>query len=388
MVLQLEELGDFGVAQVAAGAGFVQQVNRLVRQVAVGDIPLRQLHHAGNNRVRHTDAVVLFIIPAHAAQHLDAVMDRRFFHLDRLEPAFQGGILFDKLAVFAEGGGADHLHLPAGKRGFHDVGGVHRAVRIAGADNVVDLVNKKDHVAGGLDLAQQPLDPLFKLAAELGAGHKGGQVQQVDFLVLQPGGHLAFGNTLGDAFGNGGFAHAGFADQAGVVFLPAAKDLQGAVDFAVAANDVVGLAVAGFLGQVFTVGIQILAAGGLLLFAVALLVLLGVAFRPLRAEAEREGRAAAGDKLILPILIDRGQGARSAGFLQEAGHALLHIFKILVRHTKTLHQVVNRFDVQRLCAGQAVAFLNGLAVFHALYKHHCGTFFAADTKHRIHLSNS
>ena len=115
VVLQLEELGDFGVAQVAAGAGFVQQVNRLVRQVAVGDIPLRQLHHAGNNRVRHTDAVVLFIIPAHAAQHLDAVMDRRFFHLDWLEPAFQGGILFDKLAVFAEGGGADHLHLPAGK---------------------------------------------------------------------------------------------------------------------------------------------------------------------------------------------------------------------------------------------------------------------------------
>jgi hypothetical protein len=34
----------------------------------------------------------------------------------------------------------------------------------------VDLVNEQDDVASGLDLAQQTLDPLLELAAELGAG--------------------------------------------------------------------------------------------------------------------------------------------------------------------------------------------------------------------------
>lgn len=40
------------------------------------------------------------------------------------------------------------------------------------------------HLDSGLDLAQQALDPLLELAAELGACHKGRQVQQVDLFIL------------------------------------------------------------------------------------------------------------------------------------------------------------------------------------------------------------
>ena len=73
------------------------------------------------------------------------------------------------LRYSAKGRCADNLDLPAGQGRFHDVGGVHGAVRIPGADNVVDLVNEQDHIAGGLDFRKQALDALFKLAAELGA---------------------------------------------------------------------------------------------------------------------------------------------------------------------------------------------------------------------------
>ena len=48
----------------------------------------------------------------------------------------------------------------------------------------------------GLDLADQALDPAFELAAELGAGHQGGQVQQIDLPVRQAAGHLALGLSL------------------------------------------------------------------------------------------------------------------------------------------------------------------------------------------------
>ena len=336
----VQKLGDLRVAQVAAGAGLVQQVDGLVGQKAVGDVPLGQADDGGGDGVRHADAVVFFVVGAHAFQHLDAVGDGRLIHLDGLEAALQRLVLLDILAVLGKGGGADDLDLPAGERRLHDVGGVHRAFGIAHPHQVVQLVNEQDDVAGAAHLADQALDPLLKLAAELGAGHQGGQVQQVDLLVRQAGGDLALHDVLGDALGDGGLAHAGLADQAGVVLLPAAEDLDGAVNFPVAAHDVVDAAVPGLLGQVLAVAVQE--------FAVVFLVLaavfgggLFVGILALGAGAEGEHRAAAGHKLLV-VVTDGHHGAVLAGFLQEAGHALLHIFQVLVRHAETLHQIVHR----------------------------------------------
>ena len=56
----------------------------------------------------------------------------------------------------------------------------------------MDLVNEQDDVACGLYLAQQTLDPLLELTAELGARHKAGEVQQKNFLIPQADGHLSY----------------------------------------------------------------------------------------------------------------------------------------------------------------------------------------------------
>ena len=163
--LGLHELCNFRMAQVAAGAGFIQQVNGLVRQETVGDIALRQLDDAGDDGVRHTDAVVLLVIDADALDDLDRIQQGRLLDLDGLETALERGIFLDIFAVLGKGGRADDLHLTAGERGLHDVGSIHRAVRIAGTYDGVDLVNKQNDVAGGLDLADKALDALLKLAA-------------------------------------------------------------------------------------------------------------------------------------------------------------------------------------------------------------------------------
>ncbi len=76
-----------------------------------------------------------------------------------------------------------------------------------------------------LDLVDQSLHAALKLAPELGTGHQSRQVQQIDLLVPQLKGHLPGGDALGQSLGNGGLAHAGLADEAGIVLLPAVQDL-------------------------------------------------------------------------------------------------------------------------------------------------------------------
>ena len=69
------------------------------------------------------------------------------------------------------------------------------------------------------DLGQDRLQPLLKLAPVLGSGDEGAHVQGEDGLVLEVLGHVAPDDPLGQPLGNGGFAHAGLADEHGVVFV-------------------------------------------------------------------------------------------------------------------------------------------------------------------------
>ena len=73
-----------------------------------------------------------------------------------------------------------------------------------------------------------------------------GQVKQEDLLILQPCRHLPLGNALSNALGNGGLANARLTNEAGVVLLAAAQDLDGAVDLPVAADDIIQLPLPGF----------------------------------------------------------------------------------------------------------------------------------------------
>ena len=80
-------------------------------------------------------------------QDLQRILDIGLIHGDRLEAALQRGVLLDVLAVLVEGGGADDLNLAPAQGGLQDVGGVHAALGIAGAHDVVDLVDDEDDVA-------------------------------------------------------------------------------------------------------------------------------------------------------------------------------------------------------------------------------------------------
>ncbi len=88
------------------------------------------------------------------------------------------------------------------------------------------------------------------------AGDQRAHVQGDDALVLQDGGDVAVEHADGQAFDDGGFADAGLADEDGIVLGAAGKDLHGAADFLVAADDRVDLSLPGHLDEVAAIALQ------------------------------------------------------------------------------------------------------------------------------------
>ena len=100
-------------ADARARAGFVHDVDRLVRQETAGDVTVGKFHRGLERFVGQLRLVVRFVLRAQPFQNQDRLFDRRRFDLDRLEAAFEGGVLLDVLAVLVQRGGADALQLAA-----------------------------------------------------------------------------------------------------------------------------------------------------------------------------------------------------------------------------------------------------------------------------------
>ena len=233
-----------------ARGGLVDEVDRLVGQVAVLDVAVGE-HRGGAQRVvRDRAAVVRLVAVAQAAQDLDGVVHRRLLDADLLEAPLEGGVALEVLAVLVERRRADRLQLAAGERRLEDRGRVDRALGRAGADEVVELVDEQDDVAALGDLLHHLLQALLELAAVLRARDEGGEVERVDLLALQELGHLVRADARGEALDDGGLADAGLADQHRVVLRAAREDLHHALDLGLAPDDGVELALGGELGQV------------------------------------------------------------------------------------------------------------------------------------------
>ena len=94
------------------------------------------------------------------------------------------------------------------------------------------------------------LQPLFELAAILGAGDDQRKIERQNALVGQERRHVAVGDALRQAFDDGGFADARLADQHRIVLGAAAEDLDHALQFVIAPDQRIEQVVHGGLGQV------------------------------------------------------------------------------------------------------------------------------------------
>ena len=111
------------------------------------------------------------------------------------------------------------------------------------------------------DLLEHGLQAVLELAAVLGAGDERAEVERDEALVLQPLGHVAGDDALGEALDDGGLADAGLADQDGVVLRAPREDLDDAADLLVAADHRIELALPRELRQVAAVPLERLVLG-------------------------------------------------------------------------------------------------------------------------------
>ena len=334
----------------------------------------------------------LLIVVGNALQYLQRILYIGFADGNGLEAALQRRVLFDVLTVLVERGGTDNLYLAPAKGRLKDIGGVHTALGIAGTHDVVDLVDDQDHVAGLAYLLDQALHPALELTAELRACHQRRQIQQIDLLLPQLERHLALDDSLGQALGDGGLAHARLADQAGIVLLAAVQNLHHALDLLLPANNGVQLALPGTLAQVDAVVIQKFAlflrlAAGPLLSSTAVLgrLLLGrrIAAVVEQAVQKRERSGLAAFLIVLVALVHRRiQLLRATEGLH---HLTVDVLQVLRRDTHTLHHVLHLGQTQLGGTLKAQALVDHLILLiHPGDEHNGHILLTFGTKSRLH----
>ena len=252
------ELFGLGIdLHLQARSRLVDEIDGLVGQKAIGDVAVGEGCRGDQRAVGDAHAVVQLVLLLQAAQDGDGVLDRRLGDEDRLEAPRQRSILLDVLAVLVERGGADAVQFAARQRGLQQIARIHGAFGLAGADDGVQFVDEQDDAAAlRLHLGKHGLQPLLELAAVLGAGDQGAHVERQQLLVLEALGYIALDDALGQAFGDGGLADAGIADQHGVVLGAPREHLDGAADLLVAADHRVHFALGSSGGEIAGVALE------------------------------------------------------------------------------------------------------------------------------------
>ena len=230
--------------------GLVDEVDRLVRQVAVGQVAVGQVGRGHEGLVGDAHRVVRLVAVAQALEDVDGQRHRRLVDLDRLEAPLEGGVLLQVLAVLVDGRGADGLQLAARQHRLEDGGGVDGTFGGAGTHEGVDLVDEEDDVAPRADLLEDLLQALLEVTAVAAARHERAEVERVELLARQRLGHLVGDDALGQSLDDGRLADAGLTDEDGVVLGTARQDLHHAFDLFSTSDDGIELAVTGELGQV------------------------------------------------------------------------------------------------------------------------------------------
>ena len=134
-----------------AGAGGVEQADRLVGQLAGRDVARRQAHRLAHRLVEDAHLVVLLQRrrPGRASSRSRPLL-ARLLDLHHLEAAGQRRVLLEVLLVLGPGRGRDGAQLAAGQGRLEQVGRVALPGLAAGADQRVRLVDEQDDRRGRL----------------------------------------------------------------------------------------------------------------------------------------------------------------------------------------------------------------------------------------------
>ena len=240
-----------------AGGSFIHQVNRLIRQETVGDVPARKLDGSDDGVILDTHLVMVLVFLLQTTEDGDGIHFARFIDHNNLETTLQRLVLLEILLVFVQGGGTDGPEFAPCEGRLQDVGCVHRAFTLAGTDQRVDFVDEEDNLAVALrNLIDDSLQTLLELSFVLRTGNQRTHIERENLFRLQILRDIATDDTVRQPLGNRRLTDTRLANQDRVVLRTAAQNLEDTADFLVAADDRVEFSAPGTLVQVDSVFVQ------------------------------------------------------------------------------------------------------------------------------------
>ncbi len=161
----------------------------------------------------------------------------------------------------------------------------------------MDFVDEQDRAGIVLQLGDDRLEPFLEIAAIAGAGQQCAHVERENGRFGQNLRHVALDDALGQAFGDGGFADARLAHIERIVFGATTQNLNGALDFLLAADQRIDFSRHRLFVEIDAVIRErvLVAPSGFLvtLLLVVLILLSGALHRTLGGAARRLGDAVA-----------------------------------------------------------------------------------------------
>jgi len=243
--------------QANARAGFVDEIDGLIGQEAIGNVSVSELGCRHERLVGDLHLMVRLVAISETLQNFDRLLDAGLADQHGLEAPLERRVLLDVFAKLVERRRADALQFATRERRLDDVAGVDRAFGRTRADQRVQFVDKQDDLAGrAADLVHDALHPFLEFAAVLRAGDEAREIQGDHALVAQRVGDIALDDALRQPFGDRRLADARFADECGIILGTAGEDLNDALDLARAADDRIELVFAGEHREIAAVGVQ------------------------------------------------------------------------------------------------------------------------------------
>src|SRR5690606_4301390 len=225
------------------GCSLIHEVNGLIRQETVRYIAVRQLYSGDDGVVLDPHAVVQFVLFLNTSQDRNSVFNGGFVHHYRLEPAFQGFVLFDVLLVLLERRSPDGVQFTSRQGRLQQVGSVHRAFSAAsGTNECVDLIDEENDLPIGVcHFLDDRLETFLEFALVLRTGNQQTHIQGDNGLVFEVFRNVSVDNPLRQTFYDGGLTDTGLTQKDRVVLCPARKNLQNPSDFVIATNNRIDL---------------------------------------------------------------------------------------------------------------------------------------------------
>ena len=216
----LHHLGLGGDFHLELGSRFIDQIDGLIRQTAITDVPIRQSVRGLQRLIRDRHAVVQLVTLLQATQNLQAQGQIRLSNQHLLKATVQGWVLLHGAAVVLGRRGTDTTEITPGEGRLQQAAGIGAAA--LAPHHGVQFIDKQHHPRiRSTHLLQDRAKPFLELTPKFGTGDEGSEVEGNQSQPLERFRHFPRHNPLRQQFGNGRLAHTWCSDQHRIVFAAA-----------------------------------------------------------------------------------------------------------------------------------------------------------------------